>query len=179
MAKGGDFEREIAKFLTKWASGKTKPYWYWRLLGSGSVATLSEENKELSGDLHALRPEACFLTDRFSIECKTGYPDTRFHQHFKGIKTFKIEEFWEQTVRDADRSMKFPLLIYRRKGMKPIVGLDLIVYNKLGYKLQGLGFIHLGNFKRHIPPVWFYDMNKFFERISSFDIKNMSIRENI
>lgn len=179
MAKGGDFEREIAKFLTKWASGKTKPYWYWRLLGSGSVATLSEENRELSGDLHALRPEACFLTDRFSIECKTGYPDTRFHQHFKGIKTFKIEEFWEQTIRDADRSLKFPMLIYRRKGMKPIVGIDLVVYNKLGYKLQGIGFIMLGNFRNNTIPVWFYDMNKFFERITSDDIKNMGIRKNI
>jgi len=179
MAKGGDFEREIAKFLTKWASGKNKPYWYWRLLGSGSVATLSEENKELSGDLHALNPEACFFTDRFSIECKTGYPDTRFHQHFKGIKTFKIEEFWEQTVRDADRAMKYPMLIYRRKGMKPIVGLDIIVYNRLNYKLRGLGFIQLGNFRSNIPPVYFYDMNKFFERILTEDIKNMNIREMI
>ena len=179
MAKGGDFEREIAKFLTKWASGKTKPYWYWRLLGSGSVATLSEENKELSGDLHALRPEACFLTDRFSIECKTGYPDTRFHQHFKGIKTFKIEEFWEQTVRDAERSVKFPMLIYRRKGMKPIIGIDLILYNRLGFKLQNIRYIMLGNFRDNIPPVYFYDMNKFFERITPDDIKNIYIRKEV
>ena len=46
MSKGPEFEREIAKYLTKWASGKTKPYWYWRLLGSGSVATLSEDPKQ-------------------------------------------------------------------------------------------------------------------------------------
>ncbi len=178
MGKGPDFEREIAKFLTKWASGKTKPYWYWRLLGSGSVATLSEENKELSGDLHALNPKACFLTDRFSIECKSGYPDTKFHQHFKDIKTFKIKEFWEQTVRDADRSLKFPMMIYRRKGMKPIVGLDIVVFNKLNYKLQGIGCIQLGNFK-NLPPVYFYDMNKFFDRITPDDIKEMKPRKQI
>jgi len=178
MSKGPDFEREIAKYLTKWVSGKTKPYLYWRLLGSGSVATLSEENKELSGDVHALRPEACFLTDRFSIECKTGYPSTRFHQHFKGIKTFKIEEFWEQTVRDANRATKYPMMIFRRKGMKPIVGIDLVVYNQFGFMLQGIGFMMLGNFK-DLPPVYFYDMNKFFDRITPDDIKNMRVRKEI
>lgn len=179
MSKGPNFEREIAKYLTKWASGKTKPYWYWRLLGSGSVATLSEENKELSGDIHALRPEACFLTDRFSIECKTGYPSTRFHQHFKELKNFWIETFWEQTVRDADRAMKFPMMIYRRKGMKPIVGIDLVVFNKLNYMLQGMAWIQLGNFRNNIPPVYFYDMNKFFDRITPADIKKISIRGRI
>ena len=179
MAKGGDFEREIAKYLTKWASGKSKPYWYWRLLGSGSVATLSEANKELSGDLHALKPEACFLTDRFSIECKTGYPNTRFHQHFKGIKTFHIREFWKQTVRDAERAMKYPMLIYRRKGMKPIVGIDLIVYHNVGFKLQRCGFISLGNFEDDIPPIWFYDMEDFFKTISPDDIKEINLRKTL
>jgi len=179
MAKGGDFEREISRFLTKWASGKEKPYWYWRLLGSGSVATLSEANKELSGDIHALKPEACFLTDRFCIECKTGYPNTKFHQHLKGIKTFNIREFWEQTIRDSDRSLKFPLLIYRRKGMKPIVGIDIVIQHNLGYKLQSLNFIQLGNFENNIPPIWFYDMEGFFKLISPEDIKEIKVREII
>lgn len=177
MSKGPDFERVVAKFFTKWASGKTKPYWYWRLLGSGSVATLSEENKELSADIHALRPEACFLTDRFSIECKTGYPDTRFHQHFKGIKTFKIQEFWEKTTMEATRAGKLPMLIYRRKGMKPIVGLDIVGNSKVAFNLTGVPFIMLGNFPDSIPPIWFYDMNDFFDRIKPDDIKNIRIEK--
>lgn len=181
MGKGPDFERVVAKYLTKWASGKEKPYWYWRLLGSGSVATVSEENKELSGDLHALKPEACFLTDRFSIECKTGYPKTKFHQHFKGIKTFKIEEFWEQTVRDANRSMKFPLMIFRRKGMKPIVGIDLVMFYRVGESLlKGVPYIMLGNFKnKDLSPLYFYDMNIFFERITPDDIKKIELRKQL
>lgn len=180
MGKGPDFEREIAKFLTKWASGSTKPYWYWRLLGSGSVATVSEENKELSGDLHALNPQACFLTDRFSIECKSGYPDTKFHQHFKGIKTFKIEEFWEQTVRDANRSTKFPLMIFRRKGMKPIAGIDLVIQMQVGHLLKNVPYISLGNWKnKDLSPIYFYDMRTFFERITPEHIKNMEPRKQI
>ena len=179
MSKGPEFERVIAKFLTKWASGKEKPYWYWRLLGSGSVATVSEENKELSGDLHALKPEACFLTDRFSIECKTGYPQTKFHQHFKGIKTFKIEEFWEQTVRDARRSTKYPLMIFRRKGMKPIVGIDVVGYYQMGNQLKNVPFIMLGNFKGDLPPVYFYDMEVFFERITPEFVKQIEPRKSI
>ena len=31
MGKGGDFEREIAKTLTVWLTGKEKPYMYWRM----------------------------------------------------------------------------------------------------------------------------------------------------
>jgi len=177
MAKGPDFEREICKYLTKWASGRTRPYWYWRLLGSGSVATLSEENKELSGDIHALRPEACFLTDRFSIECKTGYPKTRFHQHFKGIKTFNIQEFWGKATMEAERAGKYPMLIYRRKGMKPIVGFDLVGHSKVAFSLTGIPFIMLGNFPDSIPSIWFYDMNVFFDRIKPDDIKGIETKK--
>ena len=51
MGKGGDFERQVSKTLTKWLSGREKPYLFWRMPGSGGLATIHEENVGLSGDI--------------------------------------------------------------------------------------------------------------------------------
>ena len=63
MAKGQNFERDISKYLTKWLTGTTKPYVFWRNDGSGSFATRDVENAELAGDLKALRREGDFFRE--------------------------------------------------------------------------------------------------------------------
>lgn len=124
--KGGEFERQISKYLTKWFTGKDKPYAFWRTPGSGSLCTIHEENVELSGDIRSIIPEANFLTSVFNIELKTGYPGTSFWQHFSDTKTFKIREFWEQSVRDGRKANKLPMVIYRKKGKKPLMGMIMV-----------------------------------------------------
>lgn len=54
MAKGGSFEREISKYLTKWLTGTEKPYKYWRQDASGGLATIHAENVHLTGDIKPL-----------------------------------------------------------------------------------------------------------------------------
>jgi hypothetical protein len=54
MGKGGDFEREISKAFTKWLTGVEKPYKFWRMPGSGGLATIHEENTNLSGDIRSV-----------------------------------------------------------------------------------------------------------------------------
>ena len=44
MSKGGDNERNVSKFLTKWLTGKEKPYMFWRQDASGGLATVHVEN---------------------------------------------------------------------------------------------------------------------------------------
>lgn len=169
--KGGDFERLISKFLSKWLTGKEKPYQYWRMPGSGGLATIHEENVGLSGDIRALTPEAEFLTEHFSIECKTGYPKTTFWQHFKDIKNFNIKLFWKQCVDDADRAGKFPMLIYRKKGKKPIVGIcPRTMYFIVDRK--NMNFIMIG-FNDGMRSLYLYDMDDFFNSIRPDDIRRM------
>lgn len=129
--KGSSFERDISKYLSKWLTGSEKPYQYWRTPGSGSLCTIHEENAGLSGDIRALTSDAKFLTNAFSIECKTGYPGTSFWQHFSDTKTFKIREFWEQSCRDAERANKIPMVIYRKKGKKPLMCVHLGVLDQI------------------------------------------------
>lgn len=170
--KGGSFEREIAKYLTKWLMGKEKPYVYWRTPSSGGMATISEANKEISGDIIALRIEGAFFTDRFSVELKTGYPKASFHQHLKDNKNFEIENFWKQCLRDAGRADKYPMLMYRKLGFPIILGIDETVREKLLYSVKLPKRLVLC-FESEIPDVNFYDMESFFKIVTPEIIKKI------
>lgn len=176
MGKGGDFEREVSKALTVWLTGKPKPYKYWRMPGSGGLATIHEENVDLSGDIRALAPDAEFLTDHFSIECKNGYPKTSFWQHFKNIKNFNIREFWIQCIDDAKKGDKSGMLIYRKKGQKYIVGIEVKEANKLrrmNLELFELPAITMTWECDYLPPVEFFSFENFFKIITPKNIKEM------
>jgi hypothetical protein len=172
MGKGGDFEREISKCLTCWLTGEEKPYAYWRMPGSGSLSTIHEENKDLSGDIVALTPEAEFLTNIFSIECKTGYPTTSFWQHFARIKNFNIEIFWRQCFEDAVKANKYPMLVYRKKGRKPIIGISKYIKDKLN--LEELPYLEL-KFEEKLPILVFFDFNDFLKVVTPQRIRNMRL----
>lgn len=170
--KGSSWERDIAKMLTKWVTGAEKPYVFWRSPGSGAMATISEENKEISGDIYTLRPEGAFFTDTFSVECKTGYPLSSFHKCLKGTKTDEIRDFWEQSCRDAKNASKIPMLIYKKKNYNALVGIP--VSCPLSEKLNKLPSISV-NFdaKYDLPSVILVDMKEFFEIITPDDVRSL------
>jgi len=169
MGKGGDFEREVSKTFTKWLTGLEKPYKYWRMPGSGGLATIHEECSTLSGDIRALSSDAEFLTDCFSIECKTGYPGTSFWQHFKNIKTFHIKAFWQQCLNDAYKGGKRPMLIYRKKGKQIILGIckpDKIIMETLSDLLAATPSITMRFGLEEMPEITFYDFQDFIQAVS-------------
>lgn len=172
MGKGGDFERDIAKYLTCWLTGKDKPYAYWRMPGSGSLSTIHEQNKNLCGDIMALVSEAEFLTNTFSIECKTGYPQTSFWQHFGRVKNFNIEIFWRQAFEDATKAGKHPMLIYRKKGRKPIIGISQWISDNLNINNLPTAGLSFGK-EAKLPNLVFYDFNDFWEEVTPQKIKNL------
>lgn len=169
MSKGGENERNVAKFLTKWLTGKPKPYMFWRQDASGGLATVHIENYHMTGDICSVHPDSEFFTNLFSIECKTGYPNTSFWQHFSSVK-FGIEEFWKQALDDSKKSHKHPMLIYRKKNRKWIVGIDVYIWNELKEKINDLNYIKLywGN---DIIDCVLYDMEDFFNKVKPEDIK--------
>jgi hypothetical protein len=185
MGKGGDFEREVSKFLTKWLTGSEKPYKYWRQDASGGLATIHEENVHLTGDIKPLARDSEFLTDVFSIECKTGYPKTSIWQHFKSTK-FALEEFWVQCIEDAPEN-KYPMLIYRKLRRKPIVGINSIIKDCLFFLIKELNFISVAwgsdiNCSRcgkvhALEELFLFDMNDFFELVKPIHIQEVCIPE--
>jgi len=171
MGKGGDFERVIAKTLTVWLTGKEKPYMYWRMPASGGLATIHSECGELSGDIRSLHKDADFLTDTFSIECKNGYPKADFWHLFKSVKNFDLRNFWEQCVNDAQRASKLPMLIYRKKGKKIIIGIQ--EKDRSSLNLTCLPTLIINFCMGDLPAAAFYDFESFWKNISIEDIKKL------
>jgi len=138
MAKGGDFEREIARKLSLWFTGGERDDIFGRSDGSGGRFTSrrksGKDTANQSGDITFTDVIGEPLIKRWSIELKTGYADKSSNKLIdkkgKSVKilyrwdlldlidsTQKVPifiDFWNQTKRDADLSGRTPVLIFRR-----------------------------------------------------------------
>jgi len=172
-SKGGDFEREICKFLTVWCGGDPKQPYFWRQPASGAMLTRNDD-LNMSGDIRAIRPEGDFLTKNISLELKNGYPKTSIDYHLKYNKSDGIREFWEQCVGDAVKVGKHPMLIYRKKGIKPIyVGMAPILYQMVSQYLTECRFVHLGYTNGDLPDLYMFGLSDFFDNITPDIIKEI------
>jgi hypothetical protein len=176
MGKGGDFERYIAKELTVWLTGKSKPYMFWRMPASGGLATIHEECVGLAGDIRSIHKDAEFLTNIFTIECKTGYPHTSFWQHFKGIKNFNLESFWLQACGEAMGSNRRPMLIYRKKGNKPLVCItdDVVIeIQKITDLMEIPSIVMYWPVIKNILPMNIFNFDEFLDAVGPDEIKKV------
>ena len=166
-SKGGTFERDVCKLLSKWIQGTEKPYIFWRGRGSGGVFTQDiTSGEDFAGDIYLVRPEGKFMVDAFSIECKNGYPKATIDYHLKYNKSDPIREFWRQCTNDARLTNRLPLLIYKKLGIKPtFVGINDVCYNKIKSELKGVRFIHL-YFAEDLDDVYLFGIDEFFELIT-------------
>lgn len=175
--KGGTFEREICKFLSKWIQGTAKPYIFWRGRGSGGVFTMDiTAGEDFAGDIYLVRPEGKFFSDVFSVECKNGYPKASIDNHLKYNKTDPIREFWAQCTNDANLTNRRPLLIYKKLGIKPtFVGIDWETSMLFGKILEGLRFTHLCYGDEDLPDIYLYSMDEFFEQVTPHVVKTLKM----
>lgn len=166
--KGSTFERNVAKILTKWVSGKEKPYIFWRSPSSGSLATLSAA-EDVSGDIIAIREEGKFFTKVFSIETKDGYPEADFWKYFKTVKNNEIDDFWKQCQGDAQKAGKKGMLIFHKKRQNILVAIDIGMVSFLER------FVTLPNglalYNSRTPSPMFFEMEKFFTIVKPEHIK--------
>ncbi len=167
--KGSSFEREVAKYLTNWASGQLKELWYWRSPGSGMLAKIANQ-KEMTGDIVPLKEEAKVLTNIFSIEIKTGYIEADPLKHLKKTKNETIRSFWDQCITDARTGNKSGMLIFRKKGSKSIVGIEGTIFEKWRNLLSSINHIVL-YYANDLPDLVLMDMEDFFEIIKPNQLK--------
>ena len=163
-AKGSEFEREISKFLTFYMSGQKEDLWYWRSPGSGMMAKISNQ-KGMTGDIFPITEEAKILTNIWSIEVKNGYVSAEILNHLKTTKNEIIKDFWTQCIDDSKVSNKSGMLIFKRKGCKPVVGIEGKIFDQiknLDIKLSKYILIHYEN---DLPDLIFFDMEEFFNLI--------------
>lgn len=178
MAKGGGWERDVCKFLSKWIQGEVKPYIFWR--GHGSGGTFTKDflvGERFAGDVYHVRDEGKFLTDRFVLECKDGYKNASFDKHLKYNKSDDIKNFWNQVVEDSRKTNKYPMLIYKKKGMPtPWVGITFEVFSLLKEKLKECRYIKLC-WAGELPDTYFFEYKEFFGKIIPADIEGIPCLE--
>jgi hypothetical protein len=150
MAKGGDFEWEVAKKLSLWLTDNKRDDLICRTDSSGGRATKrikkeKETNKYLYGDLKYSDDLAKPLFDKWSIECKTGYASkSKLKNGTKKIvnwdvldlldskqKTPPFLQMWVQCTIDSCLSKREPILIFRRDQKLICVAITIDYYLEL------------------------------------------------
>ena len=182
--KGGAFERDISKFLSKWINGKSDPLLFWRQISSGGLLTqlaFGKDGKNLSGDIHAIHEDGQFLTNIFSLELKNGYPSAAFEKHLKENKNDEIKGFWDQCVRDAEKVDKLPLLIFKKMRCSTFLAITPDTFSLLSGEdqiLKDMRMIRIDWKKEdNLPPAVFVDFEEFFQRVTPEHIKSRIIIE--
>ena len=171
--KGGQWERDISRYFTKWLTGQDKELYFWRSPSSGGIFTRSPENTTISGDIIAIKPEADVLCSKFSLELKTGYKGASLDKHLKYNKSDPLKDFWIQAVDDAIQADKLPLLIYKKLGLKtPWLGIERVFNQYISKYVKDLRFVHL-RWESDYPDVYFYEFYEFFNIITPEIIKNI------
>lgn len=118
--KGSTFERDIAKILNKRFSTTE----FCRTPGSGAFATTHSlpAHLQVHGDL--ITPQ----NFKYCIECKKGYNKENLYSLFNYSSDFW--KFIDQCEKDANKSGKFPLIIFKQDRQKTIA----IVSSNIKYK---------------------------------------------
>lgn len=168
-AKGGQFERDMARRLSLWLTDGKKDDCLWRSAGSGSMSTNSIKRgtgakQYQASDLSPNSPEAYLLLDRFTIECKY-YADLQLESLLFNPKC-QILTFWKQAQRDAASVNKLPFLIAKQNRRPIMVGLQtgiLAVFGTVPHHLAvssaNLALMHLEDFLRVVPPATLKSIN--------------------
>jgi len=174
-SKGSDWERKIARHLTKWLTGQQKELYFWRSPGSGSVSTINLGNSAISGDIIALKPEATFLIDKFSLEAKNGYKEASLDKHLRYNKSDPLKSFWIQACDDATKSNKLPMLIYKKLGLPtPWIGIESTFNDYVTSYMDGKRFVHI-RWDTEYPDIYFYEFKEFFENVTPDAIKEFKV----
>ena len=135
--KGTNFEREVARILSKWWNKKLykkNQFVFWRTHGSGKAKHIS---KDQEGDITYIHPDGKPLIDLFIIECKR----TKRFNLFGIIANDKSIPMLEWLTKLKSRSSKlgkYGLLIFKLDRYPEMCAIDTYISKKLS-SITGLG----------------------------------------
>lgn len=142
-SKGGGFEREVCKKLSKWISNGKEDDLFWRSAMSGGRATVQRKKgkilKRQAGDITATAPEGHIFTDYWYVECK--FYKTLNFQGFMFSQRGPLAEFWRKAKRDAKRYDRIPMMIVKENFSPVIVIVPAFALGKYLESLDNLDFI--------------------------------------
>jgi len=160
MAKGGQFERDVATQLSVWWTNGQSDSCFWRSSQSGGRATTREKQGKKTlgqyGDIAVTEPEGQILIELVSIELKRGYNDrSPLTLIDKGPKAAQqgFEKFLEQASGDSERAgVPFWWLVHKRDRRETMLYFPYDFYESLSALTDGLEFksflrVQYGNYE--------------------------------
>jgi hypothetical protein len=117
---GSNYEREIARKLSKWISGKEDPLICWRNVHSGTISTV-DKKKGLSGantegDFQCLDLEYNYMFETFCFDSKCYKECNPYFINSKNIKSNSILNQWIKVCKESGN--KIPIMICKIRDQK-------------------------------------------------------------
>jgi hypothetical protein len=177
---GGSYEREIARLLSKWISGKDDPLICWRTAGSGSVAT-NDKKRGLSGitqdgDFQCLNSKYEHIFNLFFIDSKCYKECNPYFINEKNKKSNSILNQWKKVCGEAKNGTKnkIPLMIVKIRDRKTpefvllpsyvrysnLILCNYMIYSFVDPTIQDCTFILLDDFIKNIQAEELFFLNK-------------------
>lgn len=190
--KGGQFEREICKLLSRWWTGGKRDDVFWRTAGSGARATSRSKTQKQTfgqyGDIQATDPIGQPLLDLFTIECKTGYGKASLMDLLDGTQDAhgKYKKFILQ-AREERRQAKTRcwMMIARRHKKKRMIYMPVEACTRLANastdsrvqrKDLNAGLFHVTISGKHLFLIAM-SLQDFFETVTPHGIRSLHSRE--
>lgn len=118
MAKGGKWERDVARDITEMLTGERNPPALWRSTGSGGW-----QHRALPdiGDLRPVSEEGMEFRKHFAIECKHQKQRQYLLQILSRQKTALVIQWWTKHYDECVRHDVCPLLVMKADRYPPLV----------------------------------------------------------
>ena len=129
--KGSNFERDMARAISMWWTRESHDDCFWRVLGSGGMATRKERSGKATthasfNDIEPKTADAHAFTDKVILELKRGYHSWSITDVIdsKNPKKQKWAEFFEQTTYAWKASKrKYWVVIFKRDQRKIMIAI--------------------------------------------------------
>lgn len=165
--KGSGEERNVCRLITKWMTGVEDPVVCWRSSNSGGTFTVNRKKKAgqnaMAGDLCSIDAVSKWFFDKFTVECKCGYPGANPLKLFKDSKKDELRSFWIQANDDANQSGKTAILMFKQNQGKRLIGLNSNMVNKFKFDLKPAMHIKFSE-KYNLPELILFEADAFFEK---------------
>jgi len=193
--KGGNYERDVARILSVWATSSEENLVYWRQISSGSVSTVAKRNNKnasgLDGDFICIAEDTHPKFKVLKQFLQVFFVDSKClgNVHLcminsKNQKSNQLLNEIKKVFSEAKRSNKLPMLICKATNDRKIddfiilpTYLDLYSqidkHNSMYYHITNEDGTKL--FFQLIPCFEFFSMNSFDDFVSSsfFVLQNM------
>jgi len=151
--KGGNYERDVARMLSKWATGTDEVLCFWRQISSGSVSTIAKKNNKnasgLDGDFICVAESDHPKFQILKQFLQTFFVDSKclgnIHLMMTNPKNQKSNQLLNEIKKvfsEARSSDKIPMLICKATNDKKIddfiilpLNIGVSAYNNIFYRI--------------------------------------------